>query len=154
MPFYLYGSAGEYHISHMLLRAPNTALYAGNVTLQLDNGQVLNDEDLTRGAILCLTSVPEAAYQPFPARNADIPKGFFFRAGQSFPVKIYRDPRNAGDGGPGLLDGVTEVLGQGTVTLGKDVQVDTEGVNRDIFKRVDKISRWRDEFSQIGKQLE
>lgn len=154
MPFYLYGRAKEYHISHMLLRAPNTALYAGNMTLELDGGQILNDTDLAQGAILCLNSVPEAAYQPFPSKNADIPKDFFFRPGQSFPVTIYRDPRVASEGGPGLLDGLTEVLGQGTVTLGKDVQVDTEGVNKDIFKRVDKISRWRDEFSQIGKQLE
>ncbi|PGH00702.1 hypothetical protein AJ79_08122 [Helicocarpus griseus UAMH5409] len=153
MPFYIYGDSKQQHISHMLLKAPNIGLCAGNVTLQLNDGQILNDTDLSRGAILCLTKVPEAARQPFPAKNADIPRGFFFRAGEKFPIKIYSDPHDASTGGPGLLDGLTEVLADGTMTLGRDLQVDAESVNRDIFKRVDKVSRWRDEFGKIGKEL-
>lgn len=153
MPFYLYGNGKQHHISHMLLRAPNIGLSAGDVKLALKGNQILNDADLARGVILCLTEIPEVARQPFPSKNADIPRGFFFRAGETFPIKIYSDPRDGSVGGPGLLEGLTEVLAEGTVTLSRDVQVDAEVGNRDIFKRVGKVSRWRDEFAKIGKEL-
>jgi hypothetical protein len=33
--------------------------------------------------------------QPFPAKNTKDPKDIFFRPGQKFPVKIWRDLKRA-----------------------------------------------------------
>ena len=37
MPFYLFGSGEQFHISHMLLRSPNIILNAGDVKLEVDD---------------------------------------------------------------------------------------------------------------------
>ncbi|GFF54317.1 pyridoxal-dependent decarboxylase conserved domain protein [Aspergillus udagawae] len=86
MPFYVYGAGAQCHISHSLLKAPNIELGATNIKLTLDAD--LEDEELARGAILCLTGVPEAPMQPFPAKSSDDSSDFFFRPGQEFQVKI------------------------------------------------------------------
>ncbi|KAK2753458.1 hypothetical protein FQN54_007848 [Arachnomyces sp. PD_36] len=158
MPFYLYGTGSQYHMSHVLLMSPNIALRAGNVKLEVDNTDAVNKE-LQRGVILSLSDVHEASRQPFPERNADLPRDFFFRQGQQFQVTVWRDPREASEGARGLMQEVFEddkksnLLATGTVELSEDVQVDSESVNKDIFKRYDKVTRWREEFDKIGKEL-
>jgi hypothetical protein len=158
MPFYLYGTGSQYHLSHMLLKSPNIALRAGNVKLNIDNPEAVQKE-IRRGAILSFSEVHEASRQPFPNKNADLPKEFFFRQGQQFQVTVWRDPRESDQGARGLVAEVLEdsnksqLLASGTVELSEDVHVDAESVNKDIFKRFDKVTRWREEFDKIGKEL-
>lgn len=158
MPFYLYGTDSQYHMSHMLLRSPNIALRAGNVKLNIDNTEAV-EKEIQRGAILSLSDVHEASRQPFPDKNADLPNEFFFRQGQQFQVTVWRDPREADQGAGGLIAELFEdgskshLLASGTVELSEDVQVDAESVNKDIFKRFDKVTRWREEFNKIGREL-
>lgn len=158
MPFYLYGAGPQYHISHMLLRSPNIALRASNVKLNIDNIEAV-EKEIQRGAILSLSEVHEASRQPFPEKNADLPNGFFFSPGQQFQVTVWRDPRDADQGARGLVAELFEdpakshLLASGTMELSEDVQIDAESVNKDIFKKVDKVTRWREEFSKIGREL-
>lgn len=158
MPFYLYGTGSQYHISHMLLRSPNIALRAGNVKLDIDNVEVV-EKEIQRGAILSLSEVHEASRQPFPEKNADLPRDFFFRPGQEFQVTVWRDPREADQGARDLVAELFEdpdkshLLASGTMEISEDVQIDAESVNKDIFKRVDKVTRWREEFNKIGREL-
>lgn len=161
MPFYLYGTDSQYHISHILLRSPNIALRAGDVKLDLDNiGEVEREIRTHGGVILTLLDIYEVSRQPFPEKNADLPRDFFFRPGQEFRVRVWRDPREAEQSARGLMEEIYEepngasCLASGTMKLSEDVHVDAESVNKDIFKRYDKVTRWREEFDQIGRELQ
>ncbi|KAL2789089.1 pyridoxal-dependent decarboxylase conserved domain protein [Aspergillus keveii] len=158
MPFYLYGSGSQHHISHVLLKSPNIELGAANVQLTLDTP--LDEDELSRGAILCLTTIPEAPMQPFPTTSQgisdiDTRTDFFFRPGQKFKVKIWRDLKRAEESGPNLLPGSVEGFGPeiatGEVLLrGGEVIVDAESVNRDPFDTGDEESeQWRDLFRSL-----
>ncbi|KAK2748783.1 hypothetical protein FQN57_000364 [Myotisia sp. PD_48] len=151
MPFYLYGTETEHHLAHMLLRAPNISLLAGDVKLDLNEN--ISAEELARGTILSLTNIHEASRQPFPSKNSELGRNFFFRSGQTFPVSIWRDPMAARQPAQGTLTTDSPLLATGKITLGTDVQVDVDGVNRDMFKRVEKVNRWRDKFNEIGQPL-
>ncbi|KAJ4287512.1 hypothetical protein N0V88_007612 [Collariella sp. IMI 366227] len=142
MPFYLYGSPEAPHIDHILVRCPNIVLSAGLVTLNVETGTDNNEAvkaSMTKGAILSLDGVHEAAMQPFEAEriNGSRRKDFFFRPGASFSAKVWEDPRGAAESGKGL---VREVMGKnplatGEVVLGDEVLADVEKVNRDPFER-------------------
>ena len=121
---------------------------------------------VTRGAILTLDTIPEAAMQPFSVdrtKNRGT-KQFFFRPGSRFRVRIFADPRNAGESGRGLMDEVVggksgkgkgEVLATGEVVLGEELVVDVDKVNRDPFAvgEDERVGRWREKFGEIGKGL-
>ncbi|KAI0264692.1 PLP-dependent transferase [Gloeopeniophorella convolvens] len=126
-PFYLYGTAQQQHIDHMLLRAPNAQLSAEQVSLQLD--RTIPDEELARGALLLLDR-REATMQPFGAEN----QPSFFRQGARFNVTVYRDPYDALAHGPGLafVDGAT-LLATGTVEFPSAVFVDVMTLNTEDF---------------------
>ena len=136
MPFYLYGTGTQRHISHVLLKSPDIELSAGNVKLELD--AEIDDGELSKGAILCFTHVHEAPMQPFSIRKGRLPRGFFFRSGQKFQVKVWRDLKKAEEPGPRLLPDTLKAMGPelaaGTIELRDDV--DSEGVNKDPFDRV------------------
>lgn len=157
MPFYLYGTASQRHISHMLLKSPNIELSAGNVKLDLDTE--IDNSELARGAILCFTDVHEAPMQPFSVKKGKLPRGFFFRSGQKFQVKVWRDLKKAEDSGPNLLPGKLKDMGPelaaGTLELRDDVYVDSEGVNKDPFDKSDngEDDQWRELFQEIRDQL-
>ncbi|KAI5786778.1 pyridoxal-dependent decarboxylase domain protein [Pyronema domesticum] len=86
MPFYIYGSGREnegVHISHILLKAPNTMLCADRLTITLKNEsnekkQQLHDS-LARGCV-AVTNKPERLWQPLtngqsiftPAEDVDV----------------------------------------------------------------------------------
>jgi hypothetical protein len=155
MPFYLYGSNTEQNVDHILLRKPNIQLTADRVKLQLN--QPLNSDQLARGVICSVDSVREAAMQPFPA-SADLRanSNFFFSAGRNLPVTIYRDPRGPSDNGPGIVDVIEKssmVLAKGTLTLGNSLYIDSEALNKDPYKRVEKYVKWKEEFDKIGKSM-
>ncbi|KAL4767519.1 pyridoxal-dependent decarboxylase conserved domain protein [Aspergillus nidulans var. acristatus] len=153
MPFYLYGSSSQYHISHVLVKSPNIELGAANVQLNLDTE--LEDDELARGALLCLTDTPEAPMQPFPTRAIDMDSenDFFFRSGQKFQAKIWRDLKRAEDSGPNLLpdslEGFGPEIAHGEVVLRGEVLVDAESINKDPFDKPmgdEDSEQWRELF--------
>lgn len=152
MPFYLYGTETEKHISHMLVRAPNITLSASNVTFDKD----LNVEGrglLRAGLILTLSEIPEASKQPFPM-GKPLPDPFFFGKGEEFKVDIWKDPKPPRSEGPGLLDRLGVPLHSCTMTLGKHVVVDADEPNKDRFSRIDVDSEsWQKELDAIGNIL-
>ncbi|KAE8368365.1 pyridoxal-dependent decarboxylase domain protein [Aspergillus caelatus] len=160
MPFYLYGSEEQFHISHMLLQAPNVNLSACDVELKL--GDELSDKVSTRlgkgeGLILTLTEFREETMHPFPQDNQNAvykSKDFFFQKGRTFKVKIYEDPNPAIAKGPGLLDELRAPIARGQMTLGDDVHVDAEQLNKDPLEVTDEGSKWDNDLDQIGKILD
>ena len=154
MPFYLYGTKAQQHISHMLLRAPNATLSASNVQLDEHLTKEIT-EHLSNGLILTLPDHREATMQPFPATNKDVTddKTFFFRQGKSFNVNVYVDPNGPSAKGPGLLDDLDTPLARGTMKLGNVVHVDVESLNKDPFANVTVPFEPWEELKQIENVL-
>jgi hypothetical protein len=75
--------------------------------------------------------------------------GFFFRPGARFRVRVRVD-------GGGQVFGAVEGehVGDGELTLGDGVFVDSEAMDYDPFKKVEKMYEWRHEFDQFGKGLD
>ncbi|KAK0716870.1 pyridoxal phosphate-dependent transferase [Lasiosphaeria miniovina] len=162
MPFYLYGTATEQHIDHVLLQAPNISLTAGNVTLGLQDGVDISTAVVEkRGVIVTLEGIQEAAMQPFPDTNDALPAEFFFQPGCEFEVKVWDDPRSPTESTRNMLAEMRDKqqpLAKGTLRLGNDVVVDVDKINRDPYGEVAEsdetcVSRWRERFSRIGKEL-
>ena len=160
MPFYLYSgssssssSTPEYHIDHALLRGPNIQLSASNITLSLPV------PSSSSPLLLTLSSVHEAALQPFPTSNATLAAqpSFFFTAGAKLAVSVWRDPvaRTENDGdkilGAWAELGEGDLVGEGTVTLGENIWVDAEEINQDPDIVVDKEDKWKKEFDWYFK---
>ncbi|KAK1750944.1 pyridoxal phosphate-dependent transferase [Echria macrotheca] len=154
MPFYLYGTTSEQHISHILTKAPNIGLDASNVRLQVQGSPI--DAALSKGAIIALQDVFEKAKQPF----ADpIPENFFFARGKQFNVKVWADPRGYDESAKGLVEDVvkTPPLATGTIVLGEHVIVDVERVNRDPWADDDEatlVGQWRDRLKQVVRDMD
>jgi len=175
MPFYLYGGSGdsgsgEYHIDHILTRSPNIILSAGDISLNLNGGvsidSVLSCSSKKGGAILSLEGVHEAAMQPFSipltttTTGNELPRDFFFQAGKKFEVKIWEDPLGPEETAQGLIRKVFSFppIATGSITLGEEIVVDTDKLNRDPWgeKKRDStvVSRWRERFKLVGKELD
>lgn len=160
MPFYLYGTPSAPYIDHMLLLAPNIQLSAPISSLSVD--PPLSPSLLKEGAILLLHDVHESAMQPFlPTSSLVGGQGptsegnFFFRKGKKFQVSVFKDRFAVGAGGPGLGDvDFGQRVAVGEAVIGDGVWVDSEGVNRDPFKRPSQVAKWREEFDKIGKELD
>ncbi|KAK1831944.1 pyridoxal phosphate-dependent transferase [Podospora conica] len=158
-PFYIYGTLSDAHIDHILTRSPNITLSASSV-LANDTPSPSPSDSLTAalasGAILTLSSHYERPLQPFPSSNDALPSPFFFRPGAEFAVKIWADPAHPSDSIRGVLERVAkqEPLATGTVTLGEDVVVDVEKLNRDPWGEEkdfgDKVAKWRKRFKSIA----
>ncbi|KAB8267849.1 pyridoxal phosphate-dependent transferase [Aspergillus minisclerotigenes] len=153
MPFYLYGSQDQYHISHMLLQAPNVNLSACDVKLS----EALSKTVRTRlgkreGLILTLTGYREETMHPFPQKNDDAVLNsdhFFFRPERTFKVKVYEDPKPDIAHGPGLIDNLGTPIARGEMTLGNDVHVDVEALNWDPLEKVELDVPWDSELDKI-----
>ncbi|DAA78911.1 TPA_exp: Uncharacterized protein A8136_2696 [Trichophyton benhamiae CBS 112371] len=132
MPFYLYGTKEQHHISHVLLKAPNICLSASNVKLDTELAKVVHD-NICQGLILTLCDYREVTMQPFPDKNEVIKKDahFFFRPGKEFEVKVFRDPNAPIAFGPGLLTNLDTPIARGKMTLDQDCHVDVESLNND-----------------------
>ncbi|KAE8143547.1 pyridoxal phosphate-dependent transferase [Aspergillus pseudotamarii] len=160
MPFYLYGSEKQFHISHMLLQAPNVNLSACDVKLELSDE--LADPVSTRlgkgeGLILTLTEFREETMHPFPQDNQNAvytSKDFFFQKGKTFKVKIYEDPNQAIAQGPGLLDKLRRPIARGVMTLGDDVHVDAEQLNKDPLEVMNEGNKWDEDLDKIEQTLD
>ncbi|RAH78646.1 pyridoxal-dependent decarboxylase domain protein [Aspergillus japonicus CBS 114.51] len=158
-PFYLYGTPEHMHISHVLVRAPNIALSAADVSLSADNGveDSISADDLANGLILALADHPEVAMQPVSGKvsaTAASPDDFFFRRGRQFKVHVWRDPKASDAQGPGLLNDLGEPFWTGTLTLGEDLDYDSDWPNKDpaAIARVNS-AHWREELLKIGNVL-
>lgn len=154
MPFYVYGTKEEKHIDHILVKSPNIQLSAEKVKLELDNE--LSSEQLSGGCILYANGIQEEAMQPFlPTKDLLKSNSFFFRPGQHFPVTVFENTKDVEATGPGLADvGDAKPISKGTLTLGENVYVDSEDLNKDLFKKPGKFALWKAEFDKIGKELD
>lgn len=165
MPFYLYGTPEQMHISHVLLRSPNIALSAAKVTLSAkdENSPKPKEHilagDLSGGLILALTDHREAAMQPFPERvsatNIDKTRDtFFFSNGKTFSVAVWKDPKKNADKGPDLLKNIGQPFWSGLLSLGPDLDYDSVWPNKDLaaHKKLD-CSHWQSELSGIPNVL-
>lgn len=154
MPFYLYGSNHEVHITHTLVKSPNIALSANNVTFEPPLSSSVTSL-LSQGLILGLSEIPEASMQPFAERNDDLAENFFFSPGKTFKVVVWKDPKDPDAEGPGLLDGLEDALYEGDMTLGENVFVDAEGPNQDKLKDVKiESDSWQRKLDEIGSMLD
>ncbi|KAF4984522.1 hypothetical protein FZEAL_318 [Fusarium zealandicum] len=159
MPFYLYGTEQEMHMTHMLVKAPNVSLSASNVKFEPSLGDMAHSKALSElladGLILGLSEIPEDAMQPFAETNHDLAEDFFFSHKKKFQVKVWEDPKGAKGVGPGLLKGLGEdALYEGEVTLGENVFVDVEGPNEDRHKdRKVESDSWQRKLDEVGSML-
>ncbi|PVF93464.1 PLP-dependent transferase [Serendipita vermifera] len=91
MPFYLYGTADQQHIDHVLLRAPNIQLSASHVKIR-ELGLSSKDPrwvlGLAKGLVAVMKEVHESVIQPLTKGN----EPEFFKAGRTFKVRIYECP--------------------------------------------------------------
>ncbi|GBF61633.1 aspartate 1-decarboxylase [Trichophyton mentagrophytes] len=154
MPFYLYGTEEQHHISHVLLKAPNVCLSASNVILDTQLAKVVH-ENICYGLILTLCDYREATMQPFPNKNEAIKKDahFFFRPGKEFEVKVFRDPNAPIAFGPGLLTNLATPIARGKMTLGQDCHVDVESLNHDPLAKVTLPFNPLDDLKELEKVL-
>ncbi|EGE03438.1 pyridoxal-dependent decarboxylase [Trichophyton equinum CBS 127.97] len=154
MPFYLYGTEEQHHISHVLLKAPNVCLSASNVTLDTQLAKVVHG-NICYGLILTLCDYREATMQPFPNKNEAIKKDahFFFRPGKEFEVKVFRDPNAPIAFGPGLLTNLATPIARGKMTLGQDCHVDVESLNHDPLAKVTLPFNPLDDLKELEKVL-
>lgn len=164
VPFYLYGTPQQMHLSHVLLRSPNIALSAENVSLALKENasepkKAISADDLSAGLILALTNRREAAMQPFQERvsvneNETKRDSFFFSNGKKFDVSIWKDPKKPVDKGPGLLKDLENPDWSGVLTLGPDLDFDSVWPNKDPAAEnpVDS-SHWQKKLADIPDVL-
>jgi hypothetical protein len=79
---------------------------------------------------------------------------FFFRPGETFEVGVWEDGNRDSPDSTYASGKLGEFVGRGKLTLGDSVYVDSEAMNFDPFKRVEKVSEWRHEFDRIGQEME
>ncbi|CAF3488065.1 unnamed protein product [Fusarium graminearum] len=154
MPFYLYGSEDELHITHALVKSPNISLSASNVTFTPPLPSSVTG-NLSQGLILGLVEIPEASMQPFAERNKDLGEDFFFSSKKEFKVSVWKDPKASDAEGPDLLKDLDDELYEGKMTLGENVFVDAEGPNEDQLKDIKVESdAWQRKLDEIGSVLD
>lgn len=128
MPFYLYGTAQEMHIDHVLLRVPNAQLSAGEVIVETHEGDnAVFTASLKRGLIAVADAIPEFLMQPLSPRSLKS----FFHPGAKLAVSIYHDRNAVQSQGPGLCDQLGDPITRGTITLGESTFTDTYMINAD-----------------------
>ncbi|KAH9024923.1 hypothetical protein EDB85DRAFT_2179872 [Lactarius pseudohatsudake] len=126
MPFYLYGTAQEMHIDHVLLRGPNAQLSAGDVTVELLQGdRPVFIAGLKDGLIAVADAIPEFLMQPLSANRLNS----LFHPGAELAVSIYHDLNPAQSQGPGLCDQLEDPIARGIITLGDDTFADAYMIN-------------------------
>ncbi|KAI0304298.1 pyridoxal phosphate-dependent transferase [Multifurca ochricompacta] len=128
MPFYLYGTPWEIHLDHVLLCAPNAQLSAGEVTVELLEGdEPTFTAGLKNGFVVVADALPEYLMQPLTAnRNTH-----FFRPGAKFDMSIYLDPNATYPQKPDLCNRLGDPIARATITLNENTFVDAYMINVD-----------------------
>jgi hypothetical protein len=125
MPFYLYSTGQEMHIDHMLVRAPNAQLSAGEVTFELIEGsESVFAPELKNGLIAVADTLPECLMQPF---TSDRLKSIF-HPGAKLDLSIYPDEA-AQSRGHDLCDRLGEPIARARIILGDNTFVDEPMIN-------------------------
>lgn len=128
MPFYLYGTRQEIHIDHILVKAPNAQLSAGEITFDLIEGnESVFAAGLKGGLIAMADTLPEHLMQPFTLDRLES----FFRPCAKFELSIYPDDVSRSQG-YGFCDKLGEPIARGRITLGGNTFVDEYMINLDI----------------------
>ena len=128
MPFYLYGSGKEIHIDHILVKAPNAQLSAGEVAFELVEGsESVFAVGLKTGFIAVADAFPEHLMQPMTLDRLES----FFHPGAKFDLSIYPDDEAAQSQGGGLCDKLGEPIARSRITLGGNTFVDEYMINLD-----------------------
>jgi hypothetical protein len=129
MPFYLYGTEQQQHIDHMLLFAPNIQITSGNVNVTAN--PPLSPDLLTKGVIAIAQNVHERAQQPFPSGATIDSVEVYGGDKKQLVVKIYNDPFPPETVDPIPIDQVIAQgeIASGTITLGDEWYVDSDGLN-------------------------
>lgn len=126
---------------------------------------------LSKGAILLIEGISEAAMQPFQSTQGPLgdsltsSSNFFFRPDREFNVTVYEDPKAFDAPGPGLADvgggtsskAKAKVLGKGKLKLGKGRYVDSVDINKDPFEQLDGTAQyraWKAKLDAIGREFE
>ncbi|KAI1494277.1 pyridoxal-dependent decarboxylase domain protein [Biscogniauxia mediterranea] len=181
LPFYLYGTANEANIDHVIVRAPNTQLSAGGCKLEFS--EEVPDDIWEKPLVLRINDVYKAPMQPFPSNSkigskngaiiaheddeSDEPRRFapvvnsetcsykecfFFRPGATFNVSVWEDKAREK---PTIdFNNLGTLIGSGKLALGDRVYVDSEAMNYDPFKKEERIPMWRHEFDKIRGELQ
>ena len=79
---------------------------------------------------------------------------FFFRPGAQFAVSVWEDETRTDPSTATAAPGKGPLVGRGTLTLGPDVYVDSEAMNFDPYQKLERMTEWRHEFDQIGKEFD
>src|SRR6266403_247234 len=128
MPFYLYGTAREMHIDHILVQAPNAQLSAGEVTYELIEGsESVVAERLKNGLIAVADALPEHLMQPLTSDRLE----FFFHPGARLDVSIHADEKAAQSQSYDLSDRIGKRIPHARITLGNNTFVDEHMINFD-----------------------
>jgi hypothetical protein len=129
MPFYLYGTPEEMHIDHVLLQAPNAQISAGEVAVELIEGdESAFTAGLKNGFIAVADTLPEHLMQPLTADSLSR----FFHPGAKLDVSIYDDQDAVQSRRTGLCDNLGKPITRATITLGDNTFVDSYMLNLDI----------------------
>jgi hypothetical protein len=130
MPFYVYGSADELHIDHILARAPNAQMTAQEVRLELEEGHhsaLVSALEEDGSVVAIADGYPESLLQPFSSTRSPA----FFKSGFHFSVSIYRDSNPARSKCTPSFEELGSPIIRGTITLGANVYVDSKMINTD-----------------------
>lgn len=128
MPFFIYGSAKELHVDHIIVRRPNVQLTASNVRLELADNQDLShlELQLQEGLLAIAETIPEKLMQPFSAANPPS----FFKPNMPLRVSLWQDPRRSIDSRTEFEDlGVP--IASGALVLSENLFVDYTMLNID-----------------------
>ena len=128
MPFYLYGTEQEMHIDHVILQAPSAQLSAGEVTVDIIEGnKSLFAAGLKDGLVAVTDTFPEHLMQPFTPDRLKL----IFHPGAVLDVSIYLDRKTAECSGPGLCDELGEPIARATITINSNTFIDEYMINLD-----------------------
>lgn len=128
MPFHLYGTRQGMHIDHILVKAPNAQLSAGEVTYELIEGdESVVTDGLENGLIAVADALPENLMQPFTSDRLKT----FFHPGAKLEVSIYPDAEAARSQGHDLCENLGKPSARARITLGDNTFVDEHMINLD-----------------------
>ncbi|KAI0161298.1 pyridoxal-dependent decarboxylase domain-containing protein [Xylariaceae sp. FL1272] len=150
----------SHHKSHNVLKRPATT---ATEKIGIAHTEAIAESTGTLNGDVAKTHKEDISEKPHKAAevvNSETRSGavrgsnFFFRPGATFKVGVWKDKNRKNQSNKHKSFELGAFIGRGTITLGESVYVDSEAMNFDPFKKVEKVTEWRHEFDQIGKELE
>ncbi|KAI1774360.1 pyridoxal phosphate-dependent transferase [Hypoxylon cercidicola] len=126
MPFYLYGNGTEYHIDHVLKKAPNAQINADRIQVNLT--PKLGNEQLAKGVVAVLEDVFEKSIQPLPLNEDKSIKletpGLNIVFNEKHKTSVYSSYED-------FQSGSVEPIATGDITLSQGIFANWKMVNMD-----------------------